>query len=174
MPPRSSLDEYSFHWNEQLTISDDPCATTSLAAAPAYAPLDTWTLTKKQRTVAFSPQVEIRDHLHISDISHNEKHHAWYNRDDMKFFKKDARHASELFASGQLQRDNEEYCRRGVEFRSPMAARQRRQERYAAILAVLDEQNDVDQEALRETYNCFTIRSRVEACARGAVDARDA
>ena len=138
---------------------------------------------RRPGVVSFVPSDDvIYDVLHVHDYTPEEKEACWYNKYDMRFFKKDAKAGATLLMMGGLtDGDTEEYCKRGLEWRTPEGSRKRRQTRLASIVAVLNEQDDLVQQYghsneydISQAYHSYTIQSRLEACARGVMDARDA
>ena len=200
MPPRSFFDDANditsvIEWSDldhsASSGENDDCgfvatATTSLPLTSQVEQEDDHQAPSKRqrvRGVTFAPSKtleNVTEVLHIKDYSWEERNACWFNRHDMKFFKKDAKVGATLWMMGGLEHDTKDYCKRGLEWRTPEGSKKRRQTRLNAIVAVLKEQEEmlddlgyVADEELAQVYHNFTIQSRIEATTRGVMDARD-
>ena len=210
MPPRSLFDnvnditsvvEWADNSLDDLSFSDsdsDNCHGVVVGLSATFAATSTTPQQEQQReerddapskrqkrrpgVVSFVPSDDIvYDVLHVHDYTEEEKEACWYNKYDMRFFKKDAKAGATLLMMGGLSEDSTDYCRRGLEWRTPEGSRKRRQTRLTSIVAVLKEQDDlleqyghINDYDISQAYHSHTIQSRLEACARGVMDARDA
>ena len=174
MPPLSSVyapDARPIQWETKRSYT-------------SYQPLVPSKPLKRQRTVAFSPDKttdQVYNIPNLHEYSVEEVTACWYSQVDMKTFKKEAKHAALMFATGSLLHDTDEFCRRGTEWRTRDGAKHRKRNKEQAMVAVLEEQalmtkqyGSVKAEILGQVYQCFTRESRDEARGRGVLDARDA
>jgi hypothetical protein len=111
------------------------------------------------RVVTFSPDVTVRLHLHINEISDEEFHAVWCNKNELKLFRACARYEAILLSRmGLLPHNSDKYCMRGLEFRTQEASFQRKKTKIAAREAVLvaSYYYDDDTEYLAQVYSTYS------------------
>lgn len=134
----------------------------------------------EQRRVRFKETVSIRPSLHVNDITEDEKEASWFSPQEFDRMKEDVSRTVELMAAGEYEGGGAEQCSRGLEGRTRTECLQRRENKWAAINAVLDEQDQqqkfqlFDDELLREVYIEENIDCRQPALEMGIRDHEDA
>lgn len=106
--------------------------------------------------VKFSQKIQVHEIYHFRDLPPEEVVATWYTNDDFELIKKS------LVATLRLMMTDkdvgEDQCVRGLEFRTPLGAKQRKQRKVVALTAVWNEQvrqwqeDIVDDEAIRRVY----------------------
>jgi hypothetical protein len=127
-----ALDWEPDHWEPDHSYS-------TASHSPTKGPLSP--SKRQQKRVMFDTRVNVRKALHIYDYSDYEVQVCWYDVDENKAIRKDAKFAVSLLKDGKLEEDNECYCRRGLELHTQTSAGDRRlQNKRDAREAVLTEQ----------------------------------
>jgi hypothetical protein len=123
---------------------------------------------KSERSVRFSPAVNVRDTLHIDDYSGDEYCACWFSPEDYKTMKNVIKCTVNMIEQKVLM-DEVNFTERGIEGKIKEATVLRRESRLAAIDAVLSEQQmqldegSVDHELLAIAYAECIHRSKMAA-----------
>ena len=137
------------------------------------------TSNERRLRVSFNPKVYVRETLHSADYTDEEKVNSWYQKDEMAQIKDDMVAAVRMMIRGELLSDTREHCSRGLEFRSREGANQRKMNKFRALEAVLDEQDEqidagiFNDNAISLVYQSVSLRCINEAHKRGIRDAVD-
>ena len=110
-------------------------------------------------SVTFQPTVEIHKALHINNMSDEEILSAWYSHDELQRIHSECVVTVDLMIMQQKPVDTNKFSSRGLEHNMPKRMRQRQQTRYAAIDAVLDQ-----QDRIRDIVNTCDEISIVHKC----------
>jgi hypothetical protein len=131
---------------------------------------------KSRRFVSFTPQVSVRDALHIDDYTDEEHDACWFISEDYENMKKEID-----CTVGLIERkatiDEIHYCRRGVERRTKEASESRHHTRIVTIDAVLDEQYTQSYDTINGpeliaiAYMELNYRCQMAAYVTGVTDA---
>lgn len=122
----------------------------------------------------------MRETEHIRDFTLEEIANSWYSKPEYRMMRRDIMATVGLIVRGVPvdDDDDEEYCTRGVEFRTPKGSHRRKQRKLHSVLAVLDEQAEQEltetgphPEALSLVYSRASAICREEAANRGKLDA---
>ncbi|KAI2498839.1 hypothetical protein MHU86_15640 [Fragilaria crotonensis] len=133
--------------------------------------------TKPRRGVSFNKSVFVRETLHKADYTIEERENTWLQKDEMAQIKADMVATVRLFSRGVLAEDTSEHCSRGLEFRSREGAYRRKINKFRALEAVLDQQDEqfdtgiFNEKAISMIYQSVSLRCRKEAHDRGICDA---
>jgi hypothetical protein len=131
----------------------------------------------RRHRVSFNQNVLCRETLHKNDYTVEEKHNAWFQKAEMVQIKADMVATVRMITRGDLVDDTVEHSTRGLEFRSREGANKRKINKFRALEAVLDEQDEqfdcgiVNDRAISLVYQSVSLRCRKEAHARGICDA---
>jgi hypothetical protein len=138
----------------------------------------------ERRRVLFKETVSVRPITHIDDMSEERIHAVWYDKKDFEDIKKGIVSTVRLMMSCQEGNgdssssviDNEEHCSRGLEYRTRDGASARRENKWNALNAVLDEQDRQkelgiqNEKLLSQIYITENRRSRLNALQLGIQD----
>jgi hypothetical protein len=122
---------------------------------------------RKRRSVSFHPQAIVYDHMHLNDISNEEKHRTWYSKRDVHFIKRDCEETIRwMIEGGKSISSDTEYCSRGLEYRTAMGSKLRRKQRLDALEKVLEYQYcawesgvEVKPNSLARVYSNYSDQS---------------
>jgi hypothetical protein len=130
------------------------------------------------RRVSFSPQVNIRKTLLLSEYSSKERDAVWYAQKELDNIKvENKKIISKIVKSGgkntvAIAADD---CTRGLECRVPQVAKKRFQRKASACKLVLQEQESGNSSGMiAQKYQQFTRDSQMAAFRIGRIDQRDA
>ena len=155
MPP------HSFYNHEQVSLDDCCMEHSYIQEAPAKA----LTSPKPKKSVSFHSIVRASKVLHINNYTDEEIEATWYSDSDYAMMKADNRYTAQLFVSGMVQGDDDQYCRRGLESYTPDGSRRRKSNRAAATAAVLDEQDEqFDEGVFEPEYIAQVYKFESEHC----------
>jgi hypothetical protein len=137
----------------------------------------------QRRRVLFKETVSVRPITHIDDMSDERIQAVWYDKKDFEDIKKGIVGTVRLMMSCQegdgessCVIDNEEHCSRGLEYRTREGASARRENKWNALNAVLDEQDRQkelgiqNEKLLCQIYVTENRRSRLHALQLGIQD----
>jgi hypothetical protein len=96
---------------------------------------------QRRRNVAFKDTVSVRPITHVKDLSEEMIRTIWYNKKDFEDMKKSFASTVRIMSQIDPNIDNEEHCSRGLEYRTRVGANARRENKWNALNAVLDEQD---------------------------------
>jgi len=107
----------------------------------------------KTTKIRFNENVRVRATLHVDEITDEEFFKTWYSKDEMKEMKKDmARDLKRWLrkqhrekkgeTAGEDEPDMTQFTSRGLEHRTKKGTLQRKRNRYLAVQAVLNEQEE--------------------------------
>jgi hypothetical protein len=134
---------------------------------------------KPRRGVSFNKNVFVRETLHKADYTIEERENTWFQKFEMAQIKADMVATVRLFTRGALAEDTVEHCSRGLEFRPREGANRRKMNKFRALEAVLDEQDEqfvdgiINEKAISMVYQSVSLRCRKEAHDRGICDAME-
>ena len=97
-----------------------------------------------RRQVRFRDTVSVRPIKHIDDMSNEQVVNTWYGNNDFKENKKGLLQTVRMLMMTHVDNtiiDNDEYCSRGLEYRTREGAAARRANKWNALDAVLNEQH---------------------------------
>jgi hypothetical protein len=135
----------------------------------------------ERRRVHFKETVSVRPITHVDNIPTDEVAAVWFCKKDFEDMKKSFATTLRLIAYGELKGDDSEHCARGLEFRTRVGALARRENKWNALNAVLDEQdrqrelgisNDKLLSQIYITENRLCRQSALELARRDEVEAR--
>ena len=95
----------------------------------------------ERRRVHFKETVSVRPITHVDNIPADEVAAVWFCKKDFEDMKKSFATTLRLMAYGEFKADDEDHCARGLEFRTRAGALARRENKWNALNAVLDEQD---------------------------------
>jgi hypothetical protein len=133
---------------------------------------------RKRRSVSFFPQAIVYDHIHLKNLSHEEKRRTWYCKRELHFIQRDCAETVRWMVEGIKSVSSDidiEYCSRGLEYRTTLGSKLRRKQRLDALGKVLEYQYyawesgiDVRPESLARVYSSYSDHSsrvaRLMAC----------
>jgi hypothetical protein len=131
--------------------------------------------TKRRRSVAFSPNVNVRVTVHFSEFTKEEICEIWYQKEEYKNIKAQRKVIARVLQSRNFQEDDM-YVMRGLECMFPANSRARKHSKFLARESVLAEQDrqDVegrsDPERLAQVYRESSLQCTVAAHHRGKSD----
>jgi hypothetical protein len=126
--------------------------------------------------VSFNTLAFVRETLHVSNYSQEEKRKVWYQKCEMNHIRSEMVATVRLMLRGGYEDDNEEHCMRGLEFRSRAGDSKRSENKLVALEAVLDEQDTqydggiINAKAISSVYRRVSLQCRNEANVRGTRD----
>lgn len=145
--------------------------------------------------MTFSCNVKVRNYAGSSLTEDNDEvdcpsHNLWYTREELKDIRKEVNLTLEMLStmsqdgiSSSMGDDNtveEQYCRRGIEYRHPEQSRRRNQRKKIVRDAVLHEQayqmettGAVDAYRLAMIYRDYTYGYQIAAEKRGELDEQE-
>jgi hypothetical protein len=121
-----------------------------------------------KKSVCFDAKVRVRAALHIDAYSEEEIRATWLNAADMHRIRGEIRYTVEMMNRGGTIDENE-YSKRGLEYRTSAGIQIRREHRSAAVRAVLNEQYEqevecfLDEKELSKVYKECVYRCQVTA-----------
>lgn len=131
---------------------------------------------KRCRSVRFAKNLDVKEVPHVKDMTEEEMHETWYTQEDFALIKKSMVITIRLMmASKPISNDQ---TSRGLEFRTPTGAKQRKKNKLDALTAVWNEQvsqwneNMSDEYAISFVYQQQTAKCRDQALKFGAHDAK--
>jgi len=153
-PDVEDRDYDDLDYSENDNCNDDDrngdCLTTSSPPSVTETPaMDTETQSStnvRRRKIRWSGQVRVQEIRHINNISELEKDAVWMSAIDYKMIKNVAKTTVLMMMAGQeIDEDDEDFCKRGLEFRTRKGSKVRSANKLRARSAVLNEQ-DLQQE----------------------------
>ena len=94
----------------------------------------------RTKSVSFRSRIKVREHLHIKNYTSKEIEACWYSKTDLAEIKEDIITTRDLIVAGKLERDSDEYVRRGAENYVEKEVLRRSRAKSTAREAVFDEQ----------------------------------
>ncbi len=134
---------------------------------------------KKNKTLCFRDQVDIRFIITRHDISQQEHNDTWYSREEYKAISQACSKEISKMDRGEILKDKK-YCARGLEVHTRIQTLSKSMNRSLAYQAVLEEQNRQNQEGTIHEVNlarvyCATSSScQLWAHVVGLTDQREA
>ena len=156
---------------DSLSFSDVGNAIDDRHKNICYAPLHT---SINRRCVSFGAFVSTYEIIHHKDLSKEEIKSAWYNREDMRQMKVQAKSDAKLIECNNG--DDDDVCKRGLESRTKSGMRRKKHNRtnaYAAVFLEIDYQEDegtFDEEAIADAYFMYSDQCQVSAQIIGKQD----
>jgi hypothetical protein len=99
-------------------------------------------LPKKARKVVFAKTVQFKEMRHIKDFSQEEKEAVWMGVRDYQIIKAIVKTTVIMMMKGErIMEDDEDFCTRGLEFRTRAGSKIRSRNKLRARSAVLNEQD---------------------------------
>ena len=128
-----------------LTLRWDSCASTESAGelSSAMKPLTSRRRSSKssKKSVSFSDRVKVRKCLHASSYTSQEKKATWYDKIEFESIRDDIDMAVYFISTGMLEMgDTDQYCKRGLECRTPDGMESKTLHKLEAWKVVLEEQ----------------------------------
>jgi hypothetical protein len=134
----------------------------------------------EERNVRFSTEPVFHFTLSRKDYTPEEIRASWFEREEYRKITKECCKQIKKMESGEVLKDKE-YCSRGLESHTRLAAISKTRNRETAINAVLDEQEDqremvgdVDEEDIAQRYQQTTSSCQLWASSVGLRDQRAA
>jgi hypothetical protein len=117
----------------------------------------------RKLSVSFHPHALIYDHIHVHDLSDNEKNRTWYSRRDLHRIKRETEDTVQRMMMGSSS-NGVGFCSRGLEYRTPIGVKLHQKHRWDALTAVLEYQykhwrSGVKPESLARVYSDYTKHS---------------
>ena len=138
---------------------------------------------RQRKTVTFCCNVKLRNYAsgYNDDNEIGAKSSIWYSREELKSIREEVNLTLDLISTlGPDHIDDEEYCRRGIEYRHPEQSARRSQRKKIVRDAVLTEQEHqmeesgiVDEYKLAMIYREYSYGYQVAAEKRGELDAQE-
>jgi hypothetical protein len=95
----------------------------------------------RRRVVLFKETVSVRPITHMKDMSQEMIRRIWYDKKDFEKIKKGFAPTVRIMSHVDPKVDDDEHCSRGLEYRTRVGANARRELKWNALNAVLDEQD---------------------------------
>lgn len=137
-------------------------------------------ISRKKRRITFNEQVAVREIEQALDYTEDEVAQTWYSRSEYRVMRLDMVSTVRQMMSGKYTGDTEQYCARGLEYRTPGSARGLKLRRMDSLVSVLDEQikqlirtGSVDYDVLAQSYSRCSENCKYEATRRGELDAEE-
>lgn len=130
MPVANRFPQHKLLQPEGLTTAES----VKRSSTPAPKPIE-------RRCVHFKETVSVRPIPHVDNIPADEVAAVWFCKKDFEDMKKSFATTLRLIAYGEFKADDAEHCARGLEFRTRAGALARRENKWNALNAVLDEQD---------------------------------
>jgi hypothetical protein len=134
----------------------------------------------ERRRVQFKDTVSVRPIRHVNNISEEEIKDVWYCRRDFQYMKAAFALTVKMITLGLYEGDCEEHCARGLEYRTLAGALRRRESKWDALNAVLDEQDRqrelgiIDGEIIRRVFLQENTHCRLASLETGIQDQDEA
>ncbi len=132
------------------------------------------------RQVTFNEAALVYPHLHIRNFTETETSGSWYSVEELDSIKEECHHSVNLSIHGKLRPDMvNNWCFRGLEFRTPEGARSRRDNKNLAWNWVLEEQENqyklgmFDAEEIARKYRKVSVACHEAAHVLALEDARE-
>ncbi|KAG7342973.1 hypothetical protein IV203_020918 [Nitzschia inconspicua] len=133
-----------------------------------------------KKSVSFHESVLVYPHLHYKDFSNLELSNSWYNEKEIDNIKVECMQTIQMVVNeGHHDLDSNNYwCVRGLEYRTPQGARSRRENKFLAWDAVMNEQEsqymmgEFDEEAIARAYSKVTAACQEAAIALALADSK--
>ena len=166
MAPLNHLDSNNFtNHSNQITTSFGAKMTLPLhVQSPA------------RKCVSFSTVIKSHSIIHINDYSSEEKSSTWYCREELQAIKAEAK----VIANTACDMSNKDECLRGLEAKTPAAARRKKENRVTARAAVFleqevqEEDGFSDPDAIADAYFECAERCQAEAQMMAVRDEKEA
>lgn len=132
---------------------------------------------KPARSLLFSAHAKVQEIPHHRDMTPEEIQATWYKQQDLTAMKSDAVQVIKRMLTNTMQKDD---CIRGLEYRVPEAAKQRKLNKRNGFQIVWDTQEDqwedgiTDHEVISIKYQMQTFKSREAALEVGIQDEKEA
>ena len=98
-----------------------------------------------KKSVSFNESVSCRRTTHLKQYTDEEIAACWYTEAEFREIKADVKFAVEMIKNGYLEKDTNQYCKRGLEHLTTMGTLRRHKLKIATREAVMDEQ-DIQQQ----------------------------
>jgi hypothetical protein len=139
---------------------------------------------QNKKQLRFYNGVCVRECLHISSFTEEEKHNSWYKKSDLHRIKSSFNNIVRDLSNGTWQGDTAEETSRGLEHRTQEGSLKRKANKLNSLMAVLDDQdrhvNNIDRKYVDETiaaaYMVVASKSLLEArllAARDEIDVQE-
>lgn len=132
------------------------------------------------RRVQFKETVAVRPIVHIDNMSKEDISATWFSKNDFDIIKRSFASTVRMLTYGELSGDDDEHCARGLEFRTRNGALERRENKWNALNATLDEQDRQrelgisNDQLLSQIYITENKHCRIAALNLGQCDAEQA
>jgi hypothetical protein len=135
-----------------------------------------------KKVVSFHNVVCVYPCLHYLNFTEHEHSDSWYNDQEMDEIKAECIHTLQLVSSENINlcKNNNFWCLRGLEYRTPEGAKKRLENKYLAWDTVMSEQEnqfmmgEFNDEAIARTYAKVSAACREEATVLALEDAKTA
>jgi hypothetical protein len=127
---------------------------------------------RREPKVRFFKRVHIRRVPNREELSEEQVLDVWYSREEFKEIRQECFAAIRIMTSGDaiLDDDDEEYCFRGLEYKTKAAYKERRQNKLEVRHAVLDEQEfQIENELDDPEWIAKLSRDGSRPCVRAAI-----
>jgi hypothetical protein len=177
MPPRSIFDASPHRVCNDVSSSNSTFSAVTSAKSPISPPAS------KSRTLSFKDHAEVRDTIHCSDYTEEEKAASWFNAGDYNQMRAERKTTVRLMERGDPFVSDGRHYYRGLEGKTREGSCRKQFNSIDASLAVLDEQNRLAElgvsaaaasEALSKIYISCSTHCIASAHERGLVDQRAA
>jgi hypothetical protein len=105
---------------------------------------------RRGRSVSFNPILRFKPVKHINDYSDRDCCSIWLMEEELEDIFDHCVETVKMMVRGELLLEDEGYCPRGLEFKTPAGARARKESKALAMKLVLDEQ---DRQVRRGIYD---------------------
>jgi hypothetical protein len=137
---------------------DSQTRPSDIALSPRVSP--------QHRAISFAPSIRFKPVKHIDDFTVEEIEDIWFTEYDLNVIRADCIATVRHMIYNKDPMDEETYCTRGLEFKTPAGAKFRKDNKQTAIQAVMAEQrlqkstDLVDEECLSKVYRASAGKSR--------------
>jgi hypothetical protein len=122
----------------------------TLGRKPSIAPSSSLEEKKTKRSVKFHSRVRFKHIKHIDDYSDREYFATWYVEEDLQEVFDHCVETVRRMVNGNVLQDENGYCPRGLEYKTPTGAKTRKQNKSKGIRIVLDEQERQRSEGIND------------------------
>jgi hypothetical protein len=133
----------------------------------------------KRRKIRWSAQVRVQEIRHINNITESERESIWMTAMDYKMIKNIAKTTVLMMMAGEeIDENDEDFCKRGLEFRTRKGSKTRSANKLRARSAVLNEQDLQREEGFHDPEFIamssldVSFENREQAQKRGKKDAK--
>ena len=122
---------------------------------------------KKKKYASFRKRLSYRYVISLDQYTEEEIDACWFSREELRTIRTDVKFAVDRLTNGNLDDSAEQYCQRGLECQTPLAALKRNRLRIATREVVLDEQ-DIQYNQYGYVIDPFLIAAACQLISKSA------